>query len=276
MAPRLPFLPPRGQSPPSRGLAEGCFCPDGSVLFSSNADVCVPQCRKRPTSPDQPAGGRGRPWGGNPWLEPLQPGLRTLGPGCTHLWTPAPTQSGVVRPRTLLGPLTLQQLEIWAKEEAPAGGGEARPAGSPETLSPSLPACVGPDGFPKFVSLEKQGGASPNGGPALPQPLGGWYGVPRCQLHPGHVGCSRDGSCRGQLRCDLLRLVAQGWGAAQELLGTLPWFIPAWRAVGQQLPDLCVQQGLHVGALHPCAVPGPGPTPRVQPGWLCDGDQASG
>ncbi|KAI5934964.1 Mucin-5B [Manis javanica] len=35
---------PRGQSPPSRGLAEGCFCPDGSVLFSSNADVCVPQC----------------------------------------------------------------------------------------------------------------------------------------------------------------------------------------------------------------------------------------
>lgn len=132
-APRLPFLPPRGQSPPSRGLAEGCFCPDGSVLFSSNADVCVPQCRKRPTSPDQPAGGRGRPWGGNPWLEPLQPGLRTLGPGCTHLWTPAPTQSGVVRPRTLLGPLTLQQLEIWAKEEAPAGGGEARPAGSPGT-----------------------------------------------------------------------------------------------------------------------------------------------
>ncbi|KAI5278517.1 Mucin-5B [Manis pentadactyla] len=35
---------PRGRSPPSRGLAEGCFCPDGSVLFSSNADVCVPQC----------------------------------------------------------------------------------------------------------------------------------------------------------------------------------------------------------------------------------------
>ncbi|KAK2497827.1 hypothetical protein MC885_019273 [Smutsia gigantea] len=35
---------PRGRSPPSRGLAEGCFCPDRSVLFSSSADICVLQC----------------------------------------------------------------------------------------------------------------------------------------------------------------------------------------------------------------------------------------
>ncbi|XP_030620208.1 mucin-5B [Delphinapterus leucas] len=34
----------RSQSPASRGLAEGCFCPDGHILFNSHTDVCVPQC----------------------------------------------------------------------------------------------------------------------------------------------------------------------------------------------------------------------------------------
>ncbi|XP_059785964.1 mucin-5B [Balaenoptera ricei] len=34
----------RSQSPASRGLAEGCFCPDGHILFNSHTDVCVPEC----------------------------------------------------------------------------------------------------------------------------------------------------------------------------------------------------------------------------------------
>nr|XP_058925250.1 mucin-5B [Kogia breviceps] len=34
----------RTQSPASRGLAEGCFCPDGHILFNSHTDVCVPEC----------------------------------------------------------------------------------------------------------------------------------------------------------------------------------------------------------------------------------------
>lgn len=29
-----------------KGLAEGCFCPDGHILFNSYTDICVPQCRK--------------------------------------------------------------------------------------------------------------------------------------------------------------------------------------------------------------------------------------
>eukprot|EP00070_Physeter_catodon_P027685 XP_028334579.1 mucin-5B [Physeter catodon] len=34
----------RSQSPASRGLAEGCFCPDGHILFNSHTDVCVLEC----------------------------------------------------------------------------------------------------------------------------------------------------------------------------------------------------------------------------------------
>ncbi|XP_060015587.1 mucin-5B-like [Lagenorhynchus albirostris] len=34
----------RSQSLASRGLAEGCFCPDGHILFNSHTDVCVPEC----------------------------------------------------------------------------------------------------------------------------------------------------------------------------------------------------------------------------------------
>nr|XP_030689870.1 mucin-5B [Globicephala melas] len=34
----------RSQSPASRGLVEGCFCPDGHILFNSHTDVCVPEC----------------------------------------------------------------------------------------------------------------------------------------------------------------------------------------------------------------------------------------
>ncbi|XP_032497128.1 mucin-5B [Phocoena sinus] len=34
----------RSQSPASRGLAEGCFCPDGHILFNSHTDICVPEC----------------------------------------------------------------------------------------------------------------------------------------------------------------------------------------------------------------------------------------
>ncbi|XP_016076738.1 PREDICTED: mucin-5B, partial [Miniopterus natalensis] len=34
----------RTQSPESKGLAEGCFCPDGLTLFNAHTDVCVPEC----------------------------------------------------------------------------------------------------------------------------------------------------------------------------------------------------------------------------------------
>lgn len=34
----------RSQSPLSVGLAEGCFCPDGHILFNSHRDICVPEC----------------------------------------------------------------------------------------------------------------------------------------------------------------------------------------------------------------------------------------
>ncbi|XP_023578633.1 mucin-5B [Octodon degus] len=34
----------RNQSPLSGGLAEGCFCPKGQLLFSSYKDICVPEC----------------------------------------------------------------------------------------------------------------------------------------------------------------------------------------------------------------------------------------
>ncbi|XP_013358358.1 PREDICTED: mucin-5B [Chinchilla lanigera] len=34
----------RNQSPLSWGLAEGCFCPEGQLLFSSHKDICVPEC----------------------------------------------------------------------------------------------------------------------------------------------------------------------------------------------------------------------------------------
>nr|XP_013003498.1 mucin-2 [Cavia porcellus] len=34
----------RNQSPLSGGLAEGCFCPEGQLLFSSHQDICVPEC----------------------------------------------------------------------------------------------------------------------------------------------------------------------------------------------------------------------------------------
>ncbi|XP_032346152.1 mucin-5B [Camelus ferus] len=34
----------RSQGPASRGLVEGCFCPDGQILFSPHKDICVPEC----------------------------------------------------------------------------------------------------------------------------------------------------------------------------------------------------------------------------------------
>ncbi|KAF4010043.1 hypothetical protein G4228_001251 [Cervus hanglu yarkandensis] len=34
----------RSQSPLSVELAEGCFCPDGHILFNSHRDICVPEC----------------------------------------------------------------------------------------------------------------------------------------------------------------------------------------------------------------------------------------
>nr|XP_020767750.1 mucin-5B [Odocoileus virginianus texanus] len=34
----------RSQSPLSVGLAEGCFCPEGHILFNSHRDICVPEC----------------------------------------------------------------------------------------------------------------------------------------------------------------------------------------------------------------------------------------
>ncbi|XP_006861081.1 PREDICTED: mucin-5B [Chrysochloris asiatica] len=34
----------RIQSPISPGLAEGCFCPDGEILFNVHTGVCVPEC----------------------------------------------------------------------------------------------------------------------------------------------------------------------------------------------------------------------------------------
>ncbi|KAI4553479.1 hypothetical protein MJT46_016773 [Ovis ammon polii x Ovis aries] len=34
----------RSQSLQSVGLAEGCFCPDGHILFNSHRDICVPEC----------------------------------------------------------------------------------------------------------------------------------------------------------------------------------------------------------------------------------------
>uniref|UniRef100_A0AC11DD66 Uncharacterized protein n=1 Tax=Ovis aries TaxID=9940 RepID=A0AC11DD66_SHEEP len=50
------------QSLQSVGLAEGCFCPDGHILFNSHRDICVPECCK------QPAAGPPQPWraGGAP------------------------------------------------------------------------------------------------------------------------------------------------------------------------------------------------------------------
>nr|XP_031531042.1 mucin-5B-like [Vicugna pacos] len=32
------------KGPASRGLVEGCFCPDGQILFSPHKDICVPEC----------------------------------------------------------------------------------------------------------------------------------------------------------------------------------------------------------------------------------------
>lgn len=59
----LPLSPCRSQSPLSVGLAEGCFCPDGHILFNSHRDICVPECRKHPApgppSPRERKGPRG-------------------------------------------------------------------------------------------------------------------------------------------------------------------------------------------------------------------------
>ncbi|NIG62045.1 mucin-5B [Pontoporia blainvillei] len=66
----------RSQSPASTGLAEGCFCPDGHILFNSHTDVCVPECRKQPhtwalPSPaERDAEGHGV---GTPWPGPAPP-----------------------------------------------------------------------------------------------------------------------------------------------------------------------------------------------------------
>ncbi|XP_012668766.1 mucin-5B [Otolemur garnettii] len=35
---------PRKQNPLSGGLAEGCFCPEGQILFNTLTDICVPTC----------------------------------------------------------------------------------------------------------------------------------------------------------------------------------------------------------------------------------------
>lgn len=42
----MPSWPGRNHSLENKGLAEGCFCPDGHILFNSYTDVCVPTCRK--------------------------------------------------------------------------------------------------------------------------------------------------------------------------------------------------------------------------------------
>lgn len=79
----LPLLPRRSQSLQSVGLAEGCFCPDGHILFNSHRDICVPECCKQPAAgPPQPwraggAPGRADPsWGQScPVLPAAQHGL---------------------------------------------------------------------------------------------------------------------------------------------------------------------------------------------------------
>ena len=60
----LPLLPCRSQSPLSVGLAEGCFCPDGHILFNSHRDICVPECRKHPAPGPPSPGEREGPRGG--------------------------------------------------------------------------------------------------------------------------------------------------------------------------------------------------------------------
>lgn len=213
--PRTASSPHRTQSPESTGLAEGCFCPDGQTLFNSHTDVCVPECRKHTPAlaPDpvlvRQSGGAqaGRPcpasmsMAASAQCQPVcrQPrGLEPLVPRGFHSqgddrgW-------GVARPgRT-----------------CPCGLWPLPPAVNPRTprdpLSPSLPACVGPDGFPKYVS-----GSAPSrphlahlslGGRALCQ---GWCG--RLGVHASlSQGCSEMGlGTRATLAKPRLGLSSQG------------------------------------------------------------------
>lgn len=65
------------------GLAEGCFCPDGHILFNSHTDICVPkECRK----PGPYVGGAG-PQGRELWPGPPFLGRSRL--DCSHLVPPA-------------------------------------------------------------------------------------------------------------------------------------------------------------------------------------------
>lgn len=118
--------------------------------------------------------------------------------------------------------------------------------------SPFLPACVGPDGFPKFVSVSTL--AQAGGGREHPTPravhsawAAPWWGWCGHRVY-GLTGCSGGGGRAGTPRADPAKLStgacpaagcsSRGWGAVREPWGTLSRSVPARRAVGQQLPGL--------------------------------------
>lgn len=163
------------------------------------------------------------------------------------------------------------------------------------TLSPSLPACVGPDGFPKFVSdsapfaqAERERECPPCQGSRLhlgSPAVGLVWGAQGHRVSLLH-GLPRTWRLEGRLRAELAKLSAGAWPAARCSLseqgpvqgpsGTPTWSVPAWTAVGQQLPGLCVRRGLRVGAVCPGAVQASGLACGVRLAWLRTRDQAPG
>lgn len=118
--PRTPSWPGRNHSSENEALAEGCFCPDGHVLFNSYTDVCVPTCRKpRQGLGPQPCRGDAS------WPRPGPPPCRA-----TRCPRPAPTPLPGALPSPLLDTPSSPGVSLPSgKTEALAGvgGGRVRP-----------------------------------------------------------------------------------------------------------------------------------------------------
>lgn len=158
--PRTPSSPCRSQSGAGRGLAEGCFCPDGHTLFNKHTNVCVRECGKPATAALSGAAeheAEGLGWEGcslgPPLLGAHTPSpVSTPGVPCGH----DPGFSRALTPTGRRGP-----GQGWGRPglqgHIPGPVVSALWAWDPSMPSDlhfsSLPACVGPDGFPKSVSV---------------------------------------------------------------------------------------------------------------------------
>lgn len=183
---------------------EGCFCPDGHTLFNSYTDVCVPTCRKHHLWP----GPLTQPCGASGWDILAWPGLLQCQTTCQTGPAPTPFCQRQCGLEPCQVPCSVTPVEFsrgfysqwedrgfdwgWgvAKAEKTCPYGLCYQAVNPTTpgdpLFPSLSACVGPDGFPKFVS-----GSAPSWPPLLKQKEGGrtpTLGWPRDGAGVGHPG----------------------------------------------------------------------------------------